>query len=86
MLASASSPPPVPFRHGALQVPPSLGPIGLTESLVDRVHALGLQVHVWTINERPEMERLLDLGVDAIMTDDVGLLADVLTARGTPLR
>jgi len=39
-------------------------------------------VHVWTINEEPEMHRLLDLGVDAIMTDRPDLLRDVLVSRG----
>ena len=42
----------------------------------------GIAVHVWTINDRPEMERLLDLGVDGIMTDDTELLRDVLANRG----
>jgi glycerophosphoryl diester phosphodiesterase len=52
-----------------------------TESFIGRAQALGLQVHVWTINERDAMERLLDLGVDGIMTDQTVALRDVLTAR-----
>ena len=48
---------------------------------IGRAQALGLQVHVWTINERPVMERLLDLGVDGIMTDETVALRDVLAAR-----
>jgi glycerophosphoryl diester phosphodiesterase len=39
-------------------------------------------VHVWTIDERAEMERLLDLGVDGIMTDRPAVLKAVLEARG----
>jgi glycerophosphoryl diester phosphodiesterase len=66
-------------RTGAhcVQVPPSMA----TESFIGRAQALGLQVHVWTINERAAMERLLDLGVDGIMTDETATLRDVLTAR-----
>lgn len=54
----------------ALQVPPAFHdtPIVTAES-VTAAHALGLEVHVWTINDEPEMERLIALGVDAIMTD-----------------
>lgn len=49
---------------------------------VDSAHRAGLQVHVWTIDDATEMGELLDLGVDAIMTDRPRLLREVLTARG----
>jgi glycerophosphoryl diester phosphodiesterase len=51
-------------------------------SFIRRAHALGLDVHAWTINDGAEMGRLLDLGVDGIMTDEIAVLRDVLTARG----
>jgi len=49
---------------------------------VDRAHELGLQVHAWTVNERAEMVRLLDLGVDGIMTDRADVLRELLISRG----
>ena len=67
--------------HGCLQIPPSFGEFELTASLVDAAHALDLQVHVWTINEPADMHRLLDLGVDAVMTDRVAELKTVLIER-----
>lgn len=67
--------------HGCLQIPPSFGEFSLTSELLATVHEMGLQVHVWTINEQDEMHRLLDLGVDALMTDRVQLLKDVLLER-----
>lgn len=67
--------------HGCLQIPPSFGEFELTAELLDAAHDLGLQVHVWTINEEAEMRRLLDLGVDAVMTDRIALLKDVLIDR-----
>ncbi len=67
--------------HGCLQIPPRFGGFELTSELVESAHALELQVHVWTINEVAEMHRLLDLGVDAVMTDNVSDLKAVLIER-----
>lgn len=67
----------------AAQIPQSFGPIDLiTPRLLARARRWGVQVHVWTINDAAEMERLLDLGVDGVMTDDAELLRDVLIRRG----
>jgi glycerophosphoryl diester phosphodiesterase len=53
-----------------------------SKGFVRRAHARGLAVHAWTINDRAEMIRQLDLGVDGIMTDQTETLRDVLTERG----
>lgn len=54
----------------ALQIPPEYNGIPLvTAQTVGAAHTLGCEVHVWTINEPQEMERLLALGVDGIMSD-----------------
>lgn len=53
----------------------------VTEQSVARSHRSGLPVIVWTIDDEPEMRRLLDLGVDGIMTDRAGLLRSVLEER-----
>ena len=42
---------------------------------------MGLQAHYWTVNDRAEMERLLDNGADAIITDEIELLRRVLAER-----
>ncbi|MBW3644134.1 MAG: glycerophosphodiester phosphodiesterase [Actinobacteria bacterium] len=54
----------------------------LDRRLVEAVHRRGMQVHVWTIDDREEMVRLLDLGVDGIMTDRPAVLKQVLQERG----
>jgi len=73
----------VPSGVEAAQVPMRQGPIPVvTRSFVERAHRGGLQVHVWTIDEPTDMTRLLDLGVDGIMTDACTVLRDVLVARG----
>jgi glycerophosphoryl diester phosphodiesterase len=65
------------------QVPYGLGRVPfVTESFIAQAHELGLQVHAWTVNRRAEMERLLDLGIDGIMTDDLTTLRDTLDGRG----
>lgn len=63
----------VPVRQGRLTV--------TTEGFVRRATALGVQVHVWTIDEADEMHRLLDLGVHGVMTDRLTVLRDVLQQR-----
>ena len=65
-----------------LQVPPTFGGVRvITPRLVRLAHRLGLHVHAWTIDDPVEMQRLLDLGIDGIMTDELHALKDVLTAR-----
>ena len=64
----------VPVRYRAIPV--------VTPGFVRRAHELGLYVHVWTINDPAEMHRLLDLGVDGIVSDRADLLKEVLQARG----
>lgn len=68
----------------AAQVPVKQGPIPVvTRAFVEKAHRLGIHVHVWTIDDPMEMTRLLDMGVDGIMTDDTRALRDVMRARGS---
>ena len=68
--------------YDALQVPPRHRGLPLvTRRFVQAAHAAGVRVDAWTINETEEMRRLLDLGVDVIMTDRPGALADMLQRR-----
>jgi glycerophosphoryl diester phosphodiesterase len=67
----------------ALQVPETFRGVRIvTARLVEHAHALGNDVHVWTIDDADAMGRLLDLGVDGIITDRPDVLREVLVARG----
>ncbi|MDR6861886.1 glycerophosphodiester phosphodiesterase [Phycicoccus sp. 3266] len=57
----------------------------VTPELLDRAHGMGKHVHVWTVDDAQEMHRLLDLGVDGIVSDRIDTLAEVLAERGVPL-
>jgi glycerophosphoryl diester phosphodiesterase len=54
----------------------------LDRRLLELAHASGRHVHAWTVDDRAEIERLLDMGVDGIITDRTGVLAQVLRERG----
>jgi glycerophosphoryl diester phosphodiesterase len=53
----------------------------ITPRAVRRLQALGYEVHVWTINDENEMHRLLNMGVDAIITDFPGVARRLIEAR-----
>lgn len=66
----------------AFQVPVAAGPLTVvTRHSVEVAHRLGLQVHVWTVNEAPQMHELLDVGVDGLITDRSDTLQQVLRER-----
>ncbi|MFF9124953.1 glycerophosphodiester phosphodiesterase [Streptomyces sp. NPDC014889] len=76
--------PAVPRRSAvAAQVPVSQYGVPVVDGrFVRAAHARGLHVHVWTINDPALMHRLLDLGVDGIMTDHIDTLRKVMEERG----
>jgi len=81
-LRSRRVPARVPITHAA-QVPVRRGRVEVvTRRFVETAHAAGAQVHVWTVDDPEEMHRLLDLGVDGLMTDRPSVLRATLVSRG----
>jgi len=72
-----------PLVGDVAHVPVGAGPIRVVDaSLLRTAHAHGREVHVWTINAPEQMRRLLDLGVDGLLSDRPDLLREVLQERG----
>lgn len=74
----------------AIQVPVRAGRVRIVSPRVVRqMHTIGVEVHVWTVNDPALMIRLLALGVDGLVTDRCDLAADLIAHRrrgrsGTP--
>ena len=67
---------------GAVQLPLSILRMStMTPRTIAAFHAAAVEVHVWTINDESEMDRLLDLGVDGLVTDRADLGMAVLRRR-----
>lgn len=62
----------IPERHGAVRV--------LAPSLIRAAHRLGVEVHVWTVNDASTMTRLMAMGVDGVVTDRADLALSVLSS------
>lgn len=76
VIASALRGEAMPEGVMALQIPAEFGGKPLvTRTLLDHAHAHAVEVHIWTINDLAEIESLLDLGVDGIVTDFPGRMA-----------
>lgn len=68
----------------ALQVPERQGPLPVaTRGLIRAAHAAGVEVHVWTVNDEADMARLLDRGVDGLVTDRADTALALVNDRRT---
>lgn len=74
---------PANIDYVALQVPEAYEDTTIVdEAFVEAAHGAGVAVHVWTINDEASMARLLDLGVDGIITDVPAVCLDLLSRQG----
>jgi len=71
------------FSHAAVayQLPFDYRVLTFDRQLVESIHAAGAQAHAWTVNHAEDMNRLLDIGTDGIVTDRPDILNEVLAAR-----
>ncbi len=63
----------IPHRHESWEL--------VTPESVGFAHRVGVEVHVWTVNEEAEMSELLDMGVDGLITDYPARALDVVRRR-----
>jgi glycerophosphoryl diester phosphodiesterase len=67
----------------AFQIPEWAGSLHIvTPSFIKQAHAQGIEVHVWTVDEVDDMRRLMDWGVDGLITDYPDRLMALLKERG----
>jgi glycerophosphoryl diester phosphodiesterase len=85
--AFASTPQLVKAAAGASPAPVSWSPAhnDLTAAAIREAQGLGMKVLPWTVNQRADMLRLMDWGVDGIITDYPDVLRDLMRERGLPL-
>ncbi|MDQ2697194.1 MAG: glycerophosphodiester phosphodiesterase [Actinomycetota bacterium] len=71
----------------AVQLPTKVAGAPITAPrTIENFHAAGVEVHIWTINDPAEMTRLLDAGVDGIVTDRADLALPLVAERRGPTR
>ncbi len=71
------------FPHAGLQLPPSMSGIPLDNSYLEyKIHHNNMFLHYWTINDKEEMRRLIELGCDGIITDRPDLMIELLAEMG----
>lgn len=74
---------PLAPNASAFQLPATYGDIEVvTAPFIEAAHEADMAVHVWTVNDAEEMARLLDLGVDGLISDRPTPLAALLNERG----
>ncbi len=74
-------------KYQGYQVPETSGPTRVVSPrFIDRAHAAGLGVQVWTVDEEADARRLLDWGVDALITDRPDIIVPVVRAANRDRR
>lgn len=69
--------------YSAVQIPEQVRMLRIvTPRFVKAMHDAGVEVHVWTVNQEQDMARLLDWGVDGLVTDRTDVAVSVVARRG----